>query len=84
MLVHKGRERQGERTTYPTVIMSIRQLANLVAMIPAMSSEMTWNERPAQSRSAALNVLNPMPVMTATEVDERVAGEEGEGAYWFR
>src|SRR5689334_3063823 len=37
----------------PTVQQMIRELRNLVAQIPAMSSEMICRERPAQSSKAA-------------------------------
>lgn len=40
----------------PTVIMSSRVFAHRVATTPAIKSEMTWSERPAQSSRAALKV----------------------------
>jgi hypothetical protein len=45
----------------PIVTMMSRLLLNLVATIPAINREMTWSDRPAQSKRAALRVLNPRP-----------------------
>lgn len=53
--------------TLPTVIMSNRVFFHRVATRPAMRREMTWRDRPAQSRRAALIVENPKPLMIEPE-----------------
>ena len=53
--------------TLPTVIMSSRVFFHLVATIPAMRREMTWRDRPAQSRRAAFIVEKPSPLMIEPE-----------------
>lgn len=55
------------QTRLPIVIMRSRVLAHRVATIPAMSSEMTWSDRPAQSSKAALRVEYPRPLMIDPE-----------------
>jgi hypothetical protein len=47
--------------------MIIREFSNLVATIPAMSKPITWKDRPAQSRRAALKVEKPRPLMMGPE-----------------
>jgi len=42
------------------------------ARIPAINKEMTWSERPAQPRSAALRVLKPRPLMKGPEKMGRI------------
>lgn len=49
------------------VIMSNRVLAHRVATSPAINSEMTCKDRPAQSRRAALKVEYPRPLMMEPE-----------------
>jgi hypothetical protein len=53
--------------TFPTVIISNRVFAHRVATRPAIRREMTCRDRPAQSRSAALMVENPRPLMIEPE-----------------
>jgi hypothetical protein len=53
--------------TLPTVIMRRRVFFHRVATIPAIKSEMTWRDRPAQSRRAALMVEKPNPLMIDPE-----------------
>jgi hypothetical protein len=51
----------------PTVIISSRVLAHRVATRPAIMREMTWSDRPAQSRRAAFMVEKPSPLMMDPE-----------------
>ena len=53
--------------TLPTVIMRRRVFFHRVATRPAISREMTWRDRPAQSRRAALMVEKPKPLMIDPE-----------------
>jgi hypothetical protein len=55
------------QTKFPIVIINNRVLAHRVATRPAMMREMTWRDRPAQSRRAALIVENPRPLMMEPE-----------------
>lgn len=54
-------------TRLPMVIISNRVLAHRVATRPAITREMTCNDRPAQSRRAALMVEKPRPLMMEPE-----------------
>jgi len=51
----------------PTVIISSRVFCHRVATIPAINSEMTCSDRPAQSSRAALSVEYPKPLMMDPE-----------------
>ena len=52
---------------FPIVIISSRVLAHRVATTPAIRSEITWRDRPAQSNRAALMVEKPRPFMMEPE-----------------
>jgi hypothetical protein len=52
---------------FPTVIINNLVFAHRVATSPAIRSEMTWRDLPAQSSKAALNVEYPRPLMMDPE-----------------
>lgn len=69
----------------PTVIIKRRVLAQRVATRPAIKSEMTWSERPAQSRRAVWSVFQPRPLMMEPEKSTRqlIALDTWQkGTYW--